>query len=52
MRRKLERRTLAERALRESEERYRRLTDNAFDLIAEIDSDGRLLYASPNNRGP
>jgi PAS domain S-box-containing protein len=39
----LERRTLAE-------ERYRRLTDNAFDLIAEIDSRGRLLYASPNNR--
>jgi PAS domain S-box-containing protein len=46
----LERRTLAEGALRESEERYRRLTDNAFDLIMEIDSNGRLLYASPNHR--
>ena len=46
----LERRTLAEGALRESEERYRRLTDNAFDLITEIDSEGRLLYASPNHR--
>jgi PAS domain S-box-containing protein len=48
--RELARRTLAEGALRESEERYRRLTDNAFDLIAEIDSRGKLLYASPNNR--
>jgi len=46
----LERRTLAEGALRESEERYRRLTDNAFDLIMEVDSEGRLLYASPNHR--
>ncbi len=46
----LERRTLAESALRESEERYRRLTDNAFDLIMEIDSKGTLLYASPNHR--
>jgi PAS domain S-box-containing protein len=36
--------------LRESEERYRRLTDNAFDLIMEVDSKGRLLYASPNHR--
>jgi len=48
--RELERRTLAEGALRESEERYRRLTDNAFDLIMELDSEGRLLYASPNHR--
>jgi PAS domain S-box-containing protein len=46
----LARRTLAEDALRESEERYRRLTDNAFDLIMELDSKGRLLYASPNHR--
>jgi PAS domain S-box-containing protein len=46
----LARRTLAESALRESEERYRRLMDNAFDLIAEIDSEGKLIYASPNNR--
>jgi PAS domain S-box-containing protein len=45
----LARRTLAEGALRESEERYRRLTDNAFDLITEVDSEGRLLYASPNH---
>jgi len=48
--RELERRTLAESALRESEERYRRLTDNAFDLIMELDTEGRLLYASPNHR--
>lgn len=46
----LARRTEAEGALRESEERYRRLTDNAFDLIIELDSDGRVLYASPNHR--
>jgi PAS domain S-box-containing protein len=46
----LARRTQAEDALRESEDRYRRLTDNAFDLIMEVDSKGRLLYVSPNHR--
>ena len=36
-------------ARRDSEERYRRLTENAHDLIAEIGMDGRILYASPNH---
>jgi len=48
--RELARRAEAESALRESEARYRRLTSNAFDLIMEVDSRGRMLYASPNHQ--
>jgi PAS domain S-box-containing protein len=38
------------KALQASEERLRVITENAFDLIAEIDPAGALHYASPNFR--
>ncbi|RYD04322.1 hypothetical protein N752_15880 [Desulforamulus aquiferis] len=37
-----------EERFRESEERYRTLTENMYDLISEIDINGFYLYASPN----
>jgi PAS domain S-box-containing protein len=37
-----------ERALLESEERYRMLADNPYELIAELDEDAHFIYASPN----
>jgi two-component system cell cycle sensor histidine kinase/response regulator CckA len=41
-------RITSERLLRESESRHRMLVESAYDLIAEIDSDGHYVYASPN----
>ncbi len=38
------------RALRRSETRHRALTENANDLIIEIDQERRLLYVSPSHR--
>jgi PAS domain-containing protein len=35
-------------ALRESEERYQLIADNAVDLISLIDQAGRFVYASPS----
>jgi PAS domain S-box-containing protein len=37
----------AEQALNESEERFRALSDNAFDLVAELSREGRFTYTNP-----
>jgi PAS domain S-box-containing protein len=37
-------------ALRQSEEHYRIITENAGDLIAMLDAEGRWLYLSPSYR--
>lgn len=41
-------RSRAEEALKASEARYRALAENAFDLVCELDSEGRFAYVSPN----
>lgn len=38
----------AEEALRDNEERYRAIAENAYDLIFETELDGTVLYLSPS----
>lgn len=37
-----------ERALRESEDKYRLLIENQTDLVVKVDTEGRLLFVSPS----
>lgn len=41
---------VAQEALAESEDRYRRLVEHSADLVAELDASGIVQYASPNFR--
>jgi PAS domain S-box-containing protein len=38
-----------EEALRRGDKRFRAIVDQAFDLIVELDEEGRYLYASPSH---
>ena len=40
----------SQRALRESEEKYRLLVDHQTDLVAKFGIDGRIQYVSPSHR--
>ncbi|MDX1439671.1 MAG: PAS domain S-box protein, partial [Rubricoccaceae bacterium] len=41
-------RKVAERALRQSEEHFRRLIENASDIVQVLDAGGTLLYSGPS----
>ena len=43
-------RKLTELTLQESEEKYRTLLEHTYDLIAETNSLGKILYVSPNHK--
>ena len=47
MRREISQRMIAENALRESEERFRALTETTSEWIWEMDTEGVITYASP-----
>lgn len=40
----------AEEALRQSEEKYRRITENMSDIVTEVDAQGIIQYISPSHR--
>jgi len=50
LQREIAERQKTQEALREREERYRALAENTYDLICEVDVDGKYLYMSPNNK--
>ncbi|MGD9488786.1 MAG: transporter substrate-binding domain-containing protein [Calditrichaceae bacterium] len=48
LRKELSERARAEKALQESEEKYRILVENQSDLVVKVDKDGHFLFVSPS----